>query len=130
MRVRLPWIHLRLPLIISKTSYLDQFSHLKETIGKLAQLYDQNGKNTNETSSIKIFLCFLFCLAVATTERTKCLENEFECMYPEDGCIPYEATCNRWIDCMRDGSDESPFECGESGTRYRPLGMFLYLSKL
>ena len=41
-----------------------------------------------------------------------CENDEFQCIHPDDGCIPYEDSCNGWIDCMRDGSDESEGECG------------------
>ena len=65
----------------------------------------------------------LFFLAVAVTKTPSCSENEFECMYPEDGCILYEYLCDGMVDCMRDGSDESKHECGHPGARYQPEGM-------
>ena len=54
----------------------------------------------------------------------RCKQNEFECFHPEDGCIPYEDSCNGWIDCMRDGSDESPEECGNPKSRFKPEGLY------
>ena len=56
------------------------------------------------------------------SETSGCKPNEFECFHPEDGCIPYEDSCNGWIDCMRDGSDESPEEC-RPYMRQQPKGM-------
>ncbi len=42
-----------------------------------------------------------------------CAPEEFQCHSRQDGCIPLEKSCDAWIDCMRDGSDESPQECNE-----------------
>ena len=55
----------------------------------------------------------------------KCNDNEFECLHQEDGCIPYEDSCNGWIDCMRDGSDESPEEC-RPHMRRQPEGILIH----
>ena len=54
-----------------------------------------------------------------------CREDQFQCIHPDDGCIPYEDSCNGWIDCMRDGSDESEKECNGSRGRNKPEGMQL-----
>ena len=52
-------------------------------------------------------------------------EDQFQCTHPDDGCIPYEHSCNGWIDCIKDGSDESDEECGEQmiGKRHVPEGL-------
>ena len=62
---------------------------------------------------------------MSTTFGSICKSDEFQCIHPDDGCIPYEDSCNGWIDCMRHGSDESEDECGtnKEWTRYKPKGL-------
>ena len=69
---------------------------------------------------LTVYCCAMLALFVCR----KCEEDEFECTHPEDGCIPYEDSCNGWIDCVRDGSDESPEECDDRGSRFKPEGLY------
>ena len=68
---------------------------------------------------------FSYEALVSTTFGSICKPGEFQCIHPDDGCIPYEDSCNGWIDCMRDGSDESEEECGTNNkwARLHPLGL-------
>ena len=70
----------------------------------------------------------LHFFTVITTSGLKCKQDEFECFHPDDGCIPYETSCDGWKDCMRDGSDESPKECDDPETRHQPKGLKKYAS--
>ena len=68
---------------------------------------------------------FSYEALVSTTFGSVCRLDEFQCLHLDDGCIPYENSCDGWIDCMRDGSDESEKECGAKNnwTRYTPEGL-------
>ncbi len=59
----------------------------------------------------------LFWFPVFVATAPYCAEDEFQCHRKQDGCIPLEKSCDGWIDCMRDGSDESEEEC-HSGQGY------------
>ncbi len=56
-------------------------------------------------------------VAVSLHPEPDCTQQEFQCHSKADGCIPLEKSCDGWIDCMRDGSDESPVECN-TGTKH------------
>ncbi len=55
-------------------------------------------------------LCFVN-FAASAQSGPHCKEDEFQCHHVMDGCIPYSASCDGWVDCMRDGSDEAEEEC-------------------
>ena len=67
----------------------------------------------------------IITISVTPVLGRSCEIDEFQCIHPDDGCIPYEDSCNGWIDCMRDGSDESEDECGTSmeWARHIPAGL-------
>ena len=50
----------------------------------------------------------------ASVALPKCREDQFRCIHIQDGCIPVDKTCDGWVDCMRDGSDESLATCGKT----------------
>ena len=74
---------------------------------------------------IVLILTVYCCAMLSLFVSRKCKEDEFECTHPEDRCIPYEDSCNGWIDCMRDASDESLEECGNQWSRRVPEGMYV-----
>ena len=61
-------------------------------------------------------VCFIMAVAVLG-DIPKSREDEFKCIHMEDGSIHGDKTCDGWVDCMRDGSDESLVTCGyKAGT--------------
>lgn len=110
-------------LVFSRCIHLHSRIPVCSKSGENANLAKQQ-KNIERIQMLRqVLLTFaLLCvLAVLRGAGSECSEYEFQCYHPDDGCIRLEDVCSGWVDCMRDGSDESEEEC-VPGKRVPPPG--------
>ncbi len=89
------------------------FAHFVSKVCTREQQFTQLNKNYNFLSFHNMYN-HQPLVAVCTSGDMYCEWNEFQCLSAQDGCIPLEKSCDGWIDCIRDGSDENPEECTSS----------------